>query len=75
MVTHQTVTNTVHQLIILYFNTGVPALYMCLTIPLGFTLNGERHYGSDTMSVTANRQLWTNSLIAGMIIFTHLGAG
>ena len=49
--------NIIHRSITLYFNIGLPALYMCLTIPLGFLLNGERHYGSDTMSVKIDNLL------------------
>lgn len=30
---------------------GLPAVYMCITVPMGFLLNGQWHYGSDEMSV------------------------
>jgi hypothetical protein len=33
------------------YDAGLPALYMCVTVPLGFLLNGEWHYGSEEMSV------------------------
>lgn len=32
-------------------DTGLPLLYMCLTIPLGFALD-TTHYGSDTAYVS-----------------------
>lgn len=34
-----------------YDVAGLPALYMCVTVPLGFLLNGEWHYGSEEMLV------------------------
>ena len=33
------------------YDIGLPALYMCITVPLGFLLNGEWHYGSEEMLV------------------------
>ena len=34
-----------------FYDAGLPALYMCVTVPLGFLLNGEWHYGSEEMLV------------------------
>ena len=34
---------------ILLYILGLPAVYMCVTVPLGFLLNGEWHYGSEEM--------------------------
>ncbi len=33
---------------LLLASAGLPALYMGLTVPLGFLLNNTRHYGSDS---------------------------
>lgn len=30
-------------------NAGLPALYMCITVPMGFFLNGQWHYGNDEL--------------------------
>ena len=29
--------------------TGLPALYLVLTVPLGYLVNGTWHYGSDSV--------------------------